>query len=320
MATLATATGANSMPHVSLSVPPSSHLSHNLQLAFTNIHNQLEAFKQTLTHVQASELNELEKAIQALNTNLIDEVRAIVKENVREQVQIAVKEAMDGLVLRIDNPGQFTGSGPHTVTVHTQSHENGTVPPFVPSASKRSSISASWVTSPNAVPYPPTAPHQNDSIPNTLHANLFLPQHPSISTPPHPSSSFATGSSAVAAADGHVSPTDCLGFSMSRDVKTVPDLWREYTVGWDGQPPVRDIYEGSERKRRKGKRFRDDSERKFYRRRKKVLELVETLVDRGCTDREAAERVERLRDRRRVTLNKLGEIIPEMTPEELALV
>lgn len=203
-----------------------------------------------------------------------------------------------------------------------------------------------YMSAPNVGAPPGSDP--TSSLPNTLHSSLFnfaqgsaststlssnhthphqqpahQPSQPAAHAPPpsEPPVGHAQTKSQASTSQTHPSPgspNPC--FTMSREVKTVPDLWREYTVGLEGQPPVRSVYEGSEKKRKKGKRFKDDSERKFYRRRKRVLDLVETLIKKGIPEDQAAKRVEKLREDRKVTLNKLGEIIPELSPEQLAMI
>ena len=59
---------------------------------------------------------------------------------------------------------------------------------------------------------------------------------------------------------------------MSREIETVVDLWREYDEGIAGRPSLRHMYDSGNKDWRRG----DDSERRFYRRRKKILDEVKT--------------------------------------------
>ena len=66
---------------------------------------------------------------------------------------------------------------------------------------------------------------------------------------------------------------------MSRSVSSVEGLWREYDIGLVGQPSVRDTYEV------RAHAFRnDDAERKFFARRKIIIEQVKNLAQTLCLD------------------------------------
>ncbi|ODN72685.1 hypothetical protein L202_08124 [Cryptococcus amylolentus CBS 6039] len=329
--------------------PPSQTYTPNLAPAFTRIYDAIESLKHasslsshsssTAASAQAQALLELERSVRALNAGIVDDVRRAVEEGVRK----GVREGMEGMVLRVEwkEPGvgravpqAQAGAQPQSqaqqgqgqreeVRVERAAPVNATAGPSRP-ANNTSSPTAWNLSGLTGLGNLSSAAEnsQLSSLFSLAQQSQSMAQphpHPAVHTPSHshphpipassdtPLSSFSLG-------------TPSQNFTMSREVKSVPDLWKEYTIGWDGQPAVRDIYEGNPRKRRRGKRFRDDSERKFYRRRKKVLEMVEALVEKGVGEEEAVERVERLRDRRKCTLNKLGEIIPEMTSEEIALV
>ena len=104
-------------------------------------------------------------------------------------------------------------------------------------------------------------------------------------------------------------------YSMSRSVQTVTDLWREYTIGLNGKPSVKTMYESGER------HFGSESERKFYRRRKVILDLVDRIAThRGVPGVEAATAVEIWRNRLpAMSLNKMSETVSKMGTEELLL-
>ena len=102
-------------------------------------------------------------------------------------------------------------------------------------------------------------------------------------------------------------------FSMSRSVKTVTDLWREYATGLSGRPSVRTMYETE-------KRHLTESESKYFRRRKVVLDLVESIAEsRGIPCIEAAVAVESWRTQQSMSLNKMSLTIPKMQNEERLL-
>ena len=60
---------------------------------------------------------------------------------------------------------------------------------------------------------------------------------------------------------------------MSRQIESVVDLWREYLLGVDGRPSIKVMYENEDESWKRGY----DTERKFYDRRKVVLQIVEHL-------------------------------------------
>ncbi|WWC90452.1 uncharacterized protein L201_005387 [Kwoniella dendrophila CBS 6074] len=102
---------------------------------------------------------------------------------------------------------------------------------------------------------------------------------------------------------------------MSRSVKSVTDLWREYTVGLNGQPSMRLMYEGSKHI------FVNDSERKFYDGRKKILESVKHIaLVQGITEQQAASKVETLRQKDNLSLNKLISMIKQLGEKEWDLI
>ncbi|OXC68258.1 hypothetical protein AYX13_03211 [Cryptococcus neoformans] len=287
-------------------------------------------------------------------------VRQAVNESMGMIVQNAVRQAMHGIIFSVNHTdGNMQAQAQPLSQQQQQSqlaHPQSQPPNGAPN-SNTNNVRATpqgwgmppavngYMSAPN-VGVPPSS--DPASLPNTLHSSLFnfaqgsasTPTLPSSHTHPHqqhahqpsqpashapppsqPPGGHAQTNSQASTSQTYPSPGSPIsGFTMSREVKTVPDLWREYTVGLEGQPPVRSVYEVSEKKRKKGKRFKDDSERKFYRRRKRVLDLVEALIKKGIPEDQAAKRVERLREDRKVTLNKLGEIIPELSPEELAMI
>ena len=72
-------------------------------------------------------------------------------------------------------------------------------------------------------------------------------------------------------------------FRMSRTIATVSDLWREYAVGLSGQPSVRTTYEGASTEWK-----RNESERRWYQRRKPILQAVEEIAAKRCIPPEQA--------------------------------
>ncbi|ODO08299.1 hypothetical protein L198_00022 [Cryptococcus wingfieldii CBS 7118] len=318
--------------------PAPSQYTPHLAPAFTRIYDALENLKHASTassHASAAQTQaflELERTVRALNAGIVDDVQRAVEEGVRK----GVREGMEGMVLRVEwkepgvgcahpqpQPQAQQGQGQQQQREEVRAAPvNATAGPSRP-ANNTSSPTAWNLSGLTGLGNLSSAAETSQlsslfSLAQQSQQSQSIP-HPAVHTPSHPHPHPIPPSSDTPLSSFSLS-TPSQNFTMSREVKSVPDLWKEYTIGWDGQPAVRDIYEGNPRKRRRGKRFRDDSERKFYRRRKKVLEMVEALVEKGVGEEEAVDRVERLRERRKCTLNKLGEIIPEMTSEEIALV
>ncbi|WVQ77906.1 hypothetical protein IAR50_007612 [Cryptococcus sp. DSM 104548] len=305
--------GEDTLAHLaSISVPPPP-TPPSLALAFSRIYDSIEALKHSSSTAHAQGIADLERTVRALNAGIVDDIKRAVDESVRK----GVREVMEGMVLKVE--WKEPGMG-HAHPQPAPREEARAAPVNATAGPSRATTSTSSPTAWNLSSLTGLGTDNSQlsslfSLAQQSQAAQSLPiSQPPHTTPshPHPSHSDTPLSS--------FSLDPLTSFTMSREVKSVPDLWKEYTIGWEGQPPARDVYEGNARKRRRGKRFRDDSERKFYRRRKKVLEMVEALVEKGVGEEEAVERVERLRDRRKCTLNKLGEIIPEMTAEEIALV
>jgi hypothetical protein len=83
-------------------------------------------------------------------------------------------------------------------------------------------------------------------------------------------------------------------YRLSRQVRTVPDLWREWTVGLGGLPSVAALDAAY------GSRWRSPSERQYYSMRKVIIDEVIALAGSRLEDQEAiAVAVEAL-ERRRV--------------------
>ncbi|WVQ79627.1 hypothetical protein IAT38_001727 [Cryptococcus sp. DSM 104549] len=284
----------NPMPQFASSVlpqspAPSNSLNHQLQLAFTRIYEQIDSLRSANQSATAQGFTDLETLVRSLNSTLSEQIKQAVREAVEESVEAAVqrgvRSAMEGMVIRYDPK---IGGGQVSSAATLQA------------AAALAAVGASGGGN---------HPGPGVRVGTVAASNAAAGPSHNVFSP--------TGSAKHDLEDPETPPTT---FTMSRDVKTVPDLWTEYTVGWDGGPPVRAMYEGTNKKQKKGRRFKDDSERKFYRRRKRVLEMVESLVNSGVNEVEAAQRVEELREKRGVTLNKLGEVLPILPSDELPLV
>jgi hypothetical protein len=91
-------------------------------------------------------------------------------------------------------------------------------------------------------------------------------------------------------------PTYCL----SRGVTTIPDLWREWTVGLGGQLSVEALDE------RWGSRWRHGAEFQFYSRRKVIIDEIKRLAAGG---RAAIDVVDSLEEQRLRAKSSLSQVI-----------
>lgn len=91
-------------------------------------------------------------------------------------------------------------------------------------------------------------------------------------------------------------------FTLSRGVKTVPDLWKLWESGINGSISVKDA------KRRFGTEWPvGEKEKRFYRKRRRVIDLVNRVsVEMGLSDGDAVDRVETFRQEEDKTLNWLA--------------
>jgi len=91
-------------------------------------------------------------------------------------------------------------------------------------------------------------------------------------------------------------------YKLSRQVVTVPDLWREWTQGLGGLPSVMALNASY------GSRWRPTSERQYYSMRKVIIDEIISRAG-GTDDKEAldavVEAMERDRRRQKASLDKL---------------
>jgi len=91
-----------------------------------------------------------------------------------------------------------------------------------------------------------------------------------------------------------------LTYQLSRAITTIPDLWREWTVGLGGQLSVEALDE------RWGSRWRHGAEFQFYSRRKVIIDEIKRLVAGG---REAVDVVDSLEEQRLRSKASLSQVI-----------
>ena len=90
-------------------------------------------------------------------------------------------------------------------------------------------------------------------------------------------------------------------YQLSRGITTIPDLWREWTVGLGGQLSVEALDE------RWGSRWRRGAEFQFYSRRKVIIDEIKRLVAAG--GREAIDVVDSLEEQRLRSRASLSQVI-----------
>ncbi len=154
-----------------------------------------------------------------------------------------------------------------SITLHTTPHHTAAVSsPPAPPTSTSASLS-------------PTAPSSPPLLPQLLPQPSLEPQ-PSPLLPPLPT------------------------YLLSRAISTVPQLWREWTVGLGGGPSVQgleDMY---------GPRWRPKhSEQVMYGRRKVIIDEIRGRQARGITAGAAVEAVELIRQRGQLSLYRLSQML-----------
>jgi hypothetical protein len=98
-------------------------------------------------------------------------------------------------------------------------------------------------------------------------------------------------------------------YQLSRQVATVPDLWREWTIGLGGLPSVAALDAAY------GSRWRSPSERQYNSMRKVIIDEIMAIAGNSLEDQEAVaaavEALERQRVQGRASLDKLIKAIKE---------
>jgi hypothetical protein len=95
-------------------------------------------------------------------------------------------------------------------------------------------------------------------------------------------------------------------YKLSREARTIPDLWREWTVGLAGLPSVEDL------DRMYGARWRCGNERQYYSTRKVIIEEIRRRAGDAATDgrlREVVMQMEEERLASKVSLDKVIKIL-----------
>ena len=93
-------------------------------------------------------------------------------------------------------------------------------------------------------------------------------------------------------------------YEMVRNHSTVPDLWREWTVGWGNGPAIQAL------EATYGARWRpSQKERMFFGRRKVIIDEIRRRTALGKTTTTVIEEIELVRSRGKLTLHGLAEFL-----------
>ena len=93
-------------------------------------------------------------------------------------------------------------------------------------------------------------------------------------------------------------------YEMVRNHTTVPDLWREWTVGWGNRPAIQALETAY------GARWRpSQKERMFFGRRKIIIDEIHRRTALGKTTAAVVEEIELVRSRGKFTLHGLAEFL-----------
>jgi Transcriptional activator of glycolytic enzymes len=97
-------------------------------------------------------------------------------------------------------------------------------------------------------------------------------------------------------------PASVPSYKLSRQVRTVTDLWKEWTVGLAGQPSVERLDNDY------GSSWRTGAERQYYSSRKVIVDEVRRRAGPRAGDtayKKVAETMEKDRDRAKISLDKM---------------
>ena len=93
-------------------------------------------------------------------------------------------------------------------------------------------------------------------------------------------------------------------FRLSRDITTVTEVWREWTEGLEGKPPIQDLEDQYKAAWRKY-----PGEKVFFCRRKLIVDEVKSLIAGGMPENAAVNRMEAKRLDHNLSLRKLHDFI-----------
>ena len=122
----------------------------------------------------------------------------------------------------------------------------------------------------------------------------------SLPLPRLPTAALSSRSMPTPTAIERLAPELPLTYQLSRGITTIPDLWREWTVGLGGQLSVEAL------DKRWGSRWRYGAEFQFYSRRKVIIDEIKRLVAGG---REAIDVVNSLEEQRLRSKASLSQVI-----------
>jgi Centromere DNA-binding protein complex CBF3 subunit, domain 2/Transcriptional activator of glycolytic enzymes len=180
----------------------------------------------------------------------------------------------------------FSGQAPVGVRFGPLPRTAASPPPLAPPAPP--APAPALVSQPLPLP-PPPAP-ASAAVPS----DLVSPAFPSATA----------GPSVQAASTAQLPEQQIRYYTMSRTIRTVPDLWREWTRGLSGQPSVQSLEDAY------GARWRpEQKERTFFCRRKVIVDHIRTRTAPGGNASSAIAHLESVRVRNDWSLTKLSTVI-----------
>jgi len=135
--------------------------------------------------------------------------------------------------------------------------------------------------------------------PGNCRAQQQQPQLPSLPLPGLPNTTLSAMSIPTLTAIESLAEEPPI-YQLSRGIKTIPDLWREWTVGLGGQLSVEALDE------RWRSRWRRGAEFQFYSRRKVIIDEIKRLVAEG---REVVDAVNSLEEARLRSKSSLSQVV-----------
>ena len=96
---------------------------------------------------------------------------------------------------------------------------------------------------------------------------------------------------------------DMPNYTLARKLRTIKQIWQEYSVGINGQPSVKSLEE------KYGTNWRNsDNEIKLYSYRNKIYRAIQKLIAKGITEEEAIKELESIMKANNWSLSKLQKL------------
>lgn len=133
------------------------------------------------------------------------------------------------------------------------------------------------------------------------------PRSPSLLLPIAPQAVSLAGPARLAppviAAAAEAATAQLPSYKLSREVRTIPDLWREWTIGLAGLPSVEEL------DRRYGSKWRPRGEAQYYSTRKRIIDEIRKRAGRAGDPALAVAQMEAERLTAKVSLDKIQKLL-----------